>query len=135
MWSWLRFGTAQANTDLTIALVDGSRRDANRIGAVDGVDFVLQGGLDQDEPIPPHQAGKAWVLHASRQGQGLTVVDVYQEKKDEPFVDRSEWSRTESSLVSSTGKSATCRRRSPHGRSRATWTPPTSKHNATAWPS
>jgi len=89
-------GTAQANTDLTIALIDGSRRDANRIGAVDGVDFVLQGGLDEDEPIPPHQAGNAWVLHASRQGQGLTVVDVYQKKKDEPFLDRSEWSRAES---------------------------------------
>jgi hypothetical protein len=88
-------GTVQAETDLTIALVDGSRRDANRIGAIDGVDFVLQGGLDEDDPMPPHQAGKAWVLHASRQGQGLTVVDVFRKKKDEPFVDRSEWSRSE----------------------------------------
>jgi hypothetical protein len=35
------------------------------------------------------------VLHASRQGQGLTVVDVYQKTKDGPFVDRSEWSRSE----------------------------------------
>jgi hypothetical protein len=87
--------TVQAETDLTIVLVDGSRRDANRIGAVDGVDFVLQGGLDQDDPISPHQAGKAWVLHASRQGQGLTVVDVFLKKKKAPFVDRSEWSRSE----------------------------------------
>jgi hypothetical protein len=88
-------GTAQAKTDLTIALVDGSRRDANQIGAIDGVDFVLQGGLDEDDPNPPRQAGKAWVLHASRQGQGLTVVDVFRKKKDEPFVDGSEWSRSE----------------------------------------
>jgi len=88
-------GSAQQETDLTIALVDGSRRDANRIGAIDGVDFVLQGGLDEDEPVPPHQAGKAWVLHASRQGQGLTVVDVYRKKRGQPFVDRSEWSRSE----------------------------------------
>jgi hypothetical protein len=88
-------GTAGGQTDLTIALVDGSRRDANRVGAIDGVDFVLQGGLDEDDPIPPHQAGEAWVLHASRQGQGLTVVDVYRKKKDAPFVDRSEWSRSE----------------------------------------
>ena len=88
-------GTARTQSDLTIALVDGSRRDANRIAAIDGVDFVIQGGLDEDEPIPPHQAGKAWVLHASRQGQGLTVVDVQRKKKDEPFVDRSEWSRSE----------------------------------------
>ena len=106
-WRWLvyvlaRSGTrspprcgASEETDLTIALVDGSRRDANRIGAIDGVDFVLQGGLDEDEPIPPHQAGKAWVLHASRQGQGLTVVDVFRKKKDAPFIDRSEWSRSE----------------------------------------
>jgi hypothetical protein len=35
------------------------------------------------------------VLHASRQGQGLTVVDLYRKKKNEPFVDRSEWSRSE----------------------------------------
>ncbi|RLB38118.1 MAG: hypothetical protein DRH30_12035 [Deltaproteobacteria bacterium] len=88
-------GPAQAESDLTIALVDGSRRDANRIGAVDGVDFVLHGGLDEDEPIPPHRAGNAWVLHASRQGQGLTIVDVYRKKKKEPFVDRSEWSRSQ----------------------------------------
>ena len=87
--------TAQPETDLTIALVAGSRRDANRIGTVDGVDFVLQGGLDEDEPVPPHQAGKAWVFHASRQGRGLTVVEVYQKKTGEPFVDRSEWSRLE----------------------------------------
>jgi predicted CXXCH cytochrome family protein len=88
-------GTAEPDTDLTIALVDGSRRDANRIGAIDGVDFVLQGGLDEDDPVAPHQAGRAWVLHASRQGQGLTVVDVYRKKKGAPFVDRSEWSRSE----------------------------------------
>jgi len=86
---------AQADSDLTIALIDGSRRDANRIGAIDGVDFVIQGGLDEDDPIAPREAGRAWLLHASRQGQGLTVVDVYLKNKDEPFVDRSDWSRSE----------------------------------------
>jgi len=88
-------GAARGQADVAVVLVDGSRRDANRMGAIDGVDFVLQGGLDEDDPIPPHQAGKAWVLHASRQGQGLTVVNVYQKKNDHPFVDRSEWSRAE----------------------------------------
>ncbi len=87
-------GTAQAETDLTIALVYGSRRDANRIGAIDGVNFVVHGGLDQEAPLPPHRAGDAWVLHAGRQGQGLTVVDVYR-RSDELFVDSSEWSRKE----------------------------------------
>ncbi|MGB3051752.1 MAG: multiheme c-type cytochrome [Polyangiales bacterium] len=87
--------SAQADFDLTIALVDGSRRDANRIGAIDGVDFVIQGGLDEDAPVSPRQTGRSWLLHASRQGQGLTVVDVYQKRKGEAFVDRSDWSRAE----------------------------------------
>ena len=81
--------------DVGVVLVDGSRRDANRLGAIEGVDFVIQGGLDQDAPMPPRQAGGAWVLHASRQGQGLTIVDVYRRKTDEGYADRSEWSRTE----------------------------------------
>ena len=87
--------TARAKSDLIVALVSGTRRDANRIGAIEGVDFVLQGGLDQDAPMAPRQAGRAWVLHASRQGQGLTVVDVHRRKEDQAFEDRSEWSRTE----------------------------------------
>jgi len=87
-------GTAQAETDLTVALVYGSRRDASRIAAIDGVDFVVHGGLDEDTPLPPHRAGDAWVLHAGRQGQGLTVVDVYR-KSEEAFADLSEWSRKE----------------------------------------
>jgi hypothetical protein len=44
--------------------------------------------------MAPHEVGSAWVLHAGRQGQGLTVVDVYHQG-DGPFVDRSEWSRRE----------------------------------------
>lgn len=86
--------SAEADTDLTIALVSGSRRDANRIAALDEVDFVVQGGLDEDEPISPRRAGSGWVLHAGRQGQGLTVVDVYR-KGEEPFEDRSAWSKRE----------------------------------------
>jgi hypothetical protein len=87
--------TASAQAELVLVLVDGSRRDANRSGAIGGVDFVIQGGLDQDAAMPPRRAGNAWVLHASRQGQGLTVVDVHRRRNDETFADRSEWSRTE----------------------------------------
>ena len=87
--------SAEADSELTIALVDGSRRDANRLGAIEGVDLVVQGGLDEDDPVAPREAGRAWLLHASRQGQGLTVVDVYQKKTGAPFVDRSDWSRAE----------------------------------------
>jgi hypothetical protein len=86
-------GKAQSTPDLTVVLVDGSRREANRAGAIEGVDFVIQGGLDEDVPIPPHRAGQAWTLHAGRQGQGLTVVEVYGRRNHEPLVDRSEWSR------------------------------------------
>lgn len=88
-------GTARGRADLAVVLIDGSRRDANRIGALDGVDFLIQGGLDQDAPMLPRQMGRAWAFHASRQGQGLTVVDVYRADKGQPFVDRSEWSRDE----------------------------------------
>lgn len=88
-------GTASGRSDLLVVLIDGSRQDANQIGRIDGVDFLIHGGLDQDEPVPPRRAGDAWVLHASRQGQGLTVVDVFQAKSDAAFIDRSEWSRRE----------------------------------------
>jgi hypothetical protein len=84
----------EPNSDLSIVLVDGSRREANRTGAIDGVDLVIQGGLDEDEPMPPRRAGNAWVLHASRQGQGLTVVDITIKTPNSGFVDRSEWSRS-----------------------------------------
>ena len=86
---------ARKSSDVAIALVDGSRRDANRVGATEGVDFIVHGGLDQDDALPPREAGRAWAFHASRQGQGLTVVEVYRKKKDGAFVDRSEWSRAE----------------------------------------
>lgn len=88
-------GTASGRSDLLVAVIDGSRRDANQIGRIPGVDFVIQGGLDEDEPLPPRRASDAWVLHASRHGQGLTVVDVFDAKKDGSFADRSEWSRRE----------------------------------------
>lgn len=84
---------APKESDLTVVLTHGSRRDANRAGAVDEVDFVVQGGLDEDTPVPPHRAGRAWTLHAGRQGQGITVVDVYRRAAGAPFEDRSKWSR------------------------------------------
>ena len=88
---------AAGATDLTIALSYGSRRDANRLAMIDGVDFVVQGGLDQDSPLAPHSAGTGWVLHAGRQGQGLTVVDVFRSSNG-PYEDHSVWSRKERAL-------------------------------------
>ena len=88
-------GAAEARADVTVALIDGTRRDANRVGAIPGVDFVVHGGLDQDDAIPPRQVGRAWALHASRQGQGLVVVDVHLRDAGKRFEDRSDWSRSE----------------------------------------
>lgn len=87
--------TAAAEADLSILLVDGSRREANRFAAPSQADFVIQGGLDQDAPIAPRPSRGAWVLHASRQGQGLTVVDLFVRAKGSAFVDQSDWSRLE----------------------------------------
>lgn len=87
--------SVKAETDLVIVLIDGSRRDAHRIGSIEGVDFVIQGGLEQDAPLPPRRAGAAWVLHAGRHGQGLAVVDVHRSEEDQPFTDSSAWSREE----------------------------------------
>jgi len=86
---------ASKKSDLSILLVDGSRRDANKLGSLSEVNFVVAGGLDQDEPVPPRASRNAWMLHASRQGQGLTIVDVYIEDESRTFENRSEWSRTE----------------------------------------
>ena len=86
---------ASRQSDLSILLVDGSRRDATELANASGADFVVQGGLDQDAPIAPRPSRGSWVLHASRQGQGLTVVDVFQTKKGAPFTDESAWSREE----------------------------------------
>ncbi len=85
--------TASAEgADVTLALTYGSRRQANRIAALDGVDFVIEGGLDQDEPVAPRTVGEASVLHAGRQGQGLTVVELTK-RADGAYLDRSSWSR------------------------------------------
>jgi hypothetical protein len=87
--------TASAEADLSIVLVDGSRREANRFAAPSRADFVIQGGLDQDAPIAPRPSRGAWVFHASRQGQGLTVVDLFVGEQGAVFVDQSDWSREE----------------------------------------
>lgn len=80
-----------AAPDLVVALVDGSRREAGRVAALEGVDFVVQGGLDEDRPLPPRRSRSGWVLHAGRQGQGLTIVEV-QRAGPGAFADQSPWS-------------------------------------------
>ena len=78
-----------------VGLVRGTRRDARAIAReVEGIDFLVQGGLDLEEPIPPFEVDGTWVLHAGRQGQGVVVVDVFL-RGDGTFTDWSDWTREE----------------------------------------
>lgn len=79
-------------SEVVVALLSGDRREAKRVAEVSGIDFVVQGGLDQDDALAPRHLGRAWAFHASRQGQGLTVVDIAPGTRG-GFVDRSPWSR------------------------------------------
>lgn len=85
-------GVAATGPEAVVALATGSRREVSELGQVKGIDFIVHGGLDEDEPLPPRAAKSAWVLHAGRQGQGLTIVDVFV-RDGSPFADRSPWSR------------------------------------------
>jgi hypothetical protein len=77
-----------------VALVDGSRRDARRFAsAIDGIDVVVSGGLDEDEAHPPSENG-AIVVSAGRQGQGVGILELRGIGQSGPWVDVSTWSRT-----------------------------------------
>jgi hypothetical protein len=68
---------AHTSRALTVVLTRDGRLAARALARVDGVDVVVMGGVDVDEPLPPSEVGDALVLHASRQGQGLTLARVY----------------------------------------------------------
>jgi hypothetical protein len=74
---------------VVIALLSGDRRSAREV-AVEGVDLVVLGGLDQLEPMPPAPLGSSVVLHAGREGQRLLVVDLELDGQGS-FHDESEW--------------------------------------------
>ncbi len=80
----------EEGADLVVALVRGTRREARQVGALDGVDFVVQGGIDQAEAIPPVDADGAFIFHSGRQGQGLLVVDLFK-RGDGAYTDWSDW--------------------------------------------
>lgn len=75
-----------------VVLLQGDRRTARRVAALEGVDFVIIGGLDQADPLPPARSGDGWIVYGGRQGQGLLVLDLYV-RGDGPFVDASTWTR------------------------------------------
>ena len=89
----LRIGELKsAGAEFVVALVSTSRRETRRIARLEGVDLVIQAGLDRAEALAPSEEGGALVVNGGRQGQGLLVVDLYR-RGDGAFHDASAWSR------------------------------------------
>lgn len=92
----LTAAVAQAKADgaqVIVALISGTRRFSRRMAtAVRGIDLVVQGGVDEQLPSPPARVGDTVLIHASRQGQGLAVVDLIR-RGEGAYVDVSDWSR------------------------------------------
>ncbi len=74
---------------LVVALVSGDRRAAREVASA-GADFVVMGGLDLEEPLPPSKHHGATLLHAGRQGQRVLTLNLAT-KGTTPFRDASEW--------------------------------------------
>ncbi|MCC6875214.1 MAG: hypothetical protein IT378_12985 [Sandaracinaceae bacterium] len=79
---------------VVVVLARADRRSARQLAGLAGVDFVVQGGLDEAEAQAPATTGQGVLLHAGRQGQGLLVVDLYRRGEGE-WIDASVWTRTE----------------------------------------
>lgn len=83
----------EGGADVVVALVRGDRRTARRIATgIEGLDLIVQGGLDEATPLPPTSAGGVLILHAGRQGQGLTVADLWRRGQGR-WIDVSVWTR------------------------------------------
>ena len=83
---------SEAGAQVIVGLVVGDRRLARRLASTaPEVDFIVLGGLDEDEAIPPSRVNETTLLHAGRQGQGLLVLDLYRRGTGR-FADWSEWS-------------------------------------------
>ncbi|MEZ4288138.1 MAG: cytochrome c family protein [Polyangiales bacterium] len=76
---------------VVVALVVGGRKTVSAIAKA-GPDFIILGGVDEEDANPPVAIGKSWVLHASRQGRGVAVVDLFFGKPTTPWRDESPWS-------------------------------------------
>lgn len=83
----------ERGAELVIALLRAPRRAARTIATIEGIDLIVQGGLDEASAHAPSVVENAAVLHAGRQGQGLVVADLRYRHAAGPFVDVSVWSR------------------------------------------
>lgn len=80
--------------NLVVALVRASRRVSRQIATrVDGIDFVVEGGLDEAEVHLPSVTDGGVIVHAGRQGQNVVVVDVFAPTEARPWADASTWTR------------------------------------------
>jgi len=80
---------------LVVGLVSMDQRSGRRLSAnLHGLDFTVQGGVDDAASPAPSRAGDAVVLRAGYQGQGMLVVDLYLDGHT-VFADVSEWTRRE----------------------------------------
>ena len=74
-----------------MALTRLDRRKLREVARIEGVDFVVRAGFDQEEVLPPTAAGNGTLLHAGRQGQHLLVVDLYRPAAQGEWTDVSQW--------------------------------------------
>lgn len=79
--------------DIIVGLVRGSRRTSRRIANdVNGIDFLVTGGLNEEAVVAPNAVGHTTLLHAGRQGQRVVVVDLFR-RRPGTFTDVSAWTR------------------------------------------
>jgi hypothetical protein len=84
----------EEGAEIVVALTRLPRRITRRVAReVPGIDFVVQGGLDEAAALVPSAEGRAALVHASRHSQGLLVVDVVR-GEGERWIDASTWTRT-----------------------------------------
>ncbi|MFK8003906.1 MAG: multiheme c-type cytochrome [Polyangiales bacterium] len=76
--------------NVVLVLGYGTRRMLRDAAATPGVDFVLQGGLDAEDALPPSESEPGWLLHAGRQGQHVLTLDLYL-RGEGTFTNISEW--------------------------------------------
>lgn len=82
---------------IVVGLISSDQRSGRRLSSsLRGLDFVVQGGLDDQSTPVPSRVGHGALFRAGRQGQGMLVVDVYLDGAA-AFVDVSDWTRRETS--------------------------------------
>jgi hypothetical protein len=78
---------------IVVGLFQGEARSARRLAAATrGLDFLLHGGSDSPEVVPPERVGDTTLLRAAHRGHGFVVVDIVR-TGDGPLIDVSTWTQ------------------------------------------